>query len=93
MPFFIFRTGKTADKDQDGLDAVREVQEAVSAETPNAPIVFRDAVTFPERKLMAKNGAHYTQAGYNLMGREGAQGVADFLAKRPDQASSERVRQ
>ena len=79
MPFFIFESGATTEKDQTGMEAVRSVQSEVSARTKNAPIVFKDAVTFVARGMMARNGAHYSQAGYNEMGYKGALAVADFL--------------
>ena len=81
-PFFIFETGSTADKDQSGFVIVRAVQESVSTRVDATSIVFRDAVTFPSRDLMARNKVHYSQAGYNLMGLEGARGVVAYLAAR-----------
>ena len=80
---FIFKTGATTDKNQDGFAAVRAAQVLVSSENQDDPIVFRDAVTFLGRGLMSKNGTHYTQAGYNLMGAEGAQGVAAYFQQGP----------
>ena len=80
--FFIFESGATTDKNQKGMSMVRSVQVGVSAEDSQAPIVFRDAATFIARGLMAKNGSHYSQAGYNEMGHKGALRVADFLSTR-----------
>ena len=81
-PFFIFESGATTDKNQKGMAMVRSVQVQVSAEDGQAPIVFKDAATFIARGLMAKNGSHYSQAGYNEMGHKGALRVADFLSTR-----------
>ena len=81
-PFFIFESGATTDKNQQGMVAVRSVQVEVSAEDSQTPIVFKDAATFIARGLMAKNGSHYSQAGYNEMGHKGALKVADFLSAR-----------
>ena len=82
-PFYIFETGATPNPDQSGYVAVRQVQVDVSATTPDAPIVFKDAVSFMARGMMSKAGPHYTQAGYNEMGRKGAQGVLIFQRTHP----------
>jgi hypothetical protein len=74
MPFYIFETGDGVPPR--GFAEVRAAQERVSRTTPGAPIVFADAVTFPERGLMVKGAPHYSQAGYNLMGRTGALAIA-----------------
>ena len=73
-PFYIFETG---DGDPPrAFAAVRAAQESVARTTPNAPIVFSDAVNYPARGLMRKGAPHYTQAGYNRMGQLGALAVA-----------------
>lgn len=74
-PFYIFETGDGAPPQ--GFDQVRAVQERVSRTTPGAPIVFTEAVTYPARGLMAKDGVHYSQAGYNRMGHLGALAISD----------------
>jgi hypothetical protein len=73
-PFYIFETGD-GDPPQ-GFAQVRAAQERVSRTTPGAPIVFTEAASYPARGLMAKDGIHYSQPGYNRMGRLGALAIA-----------------
>jgi hypothetical protein len=86
MPFYIFRTGALGNAPRswfpwqrrtDFLDQVREAQERIAASDPLSPIVFREAADFPQRGLMrtGEHILHYTQDGYDLMGRMGAEAV------------------
>lgn len=83
--FFIFRTGTILTTPDAGFAAVRQAQEDVAAPqiTLSSPaqttrVVFRGALSFSVTGMMADT-AHYTQAGYNLMGRSGALSVVQFL--------------
>jgi hypothetical protein len=74
-PFYIFRTGTRVTSSDVGYLAVRTVQETVTAADPlRNKIVFRNAVDFPGRSMMADN-SHYTQTGYNEMGRYGSESI------------------
>jgi len=75
LPVDIFQTGRPASGDTDGFAAVREAQADLAAGDDAVHLVFEEAVTFPERGLM-RDELHYTQGGYNEMGRIGAEGVA-----------------
>jgi hypothetical protein len=76
LPFYIFETGKTNFADTAGYRTIRTAQEATASSTINTFIVFRNAVDFWTRGLM--NGSyHYSQAGYNEMGRVGAENIAN----------------
>ena len=72
-PFYIFQTGEGTPAR--GFAEVRAAQVRVSHTTPAAPVVFTEAASYFRRGLMAKDGIHYSQAGYNLMGRTGAQAI------------------
>lgn len=80
-PFYIFETGDGAPPQ--GFNQMRALQERVSRTTPGAPIVFSEAATYPARGLMAKDGVHYSQAGYNRMGHLGALAISSARPKRP----------
>ena len=80
-PFFIFETGTSGPLNAVGYAKVRAAQEAVSREVVSAPIGFAGAASFPARNLMNQGGPHYSQAGYNEMGVQGAQAVAAFLTR------------
>lgn len=78
-PIFIFRTGAALPDTRGGFAAVRAAQEAVAHDTQGVSIVFRDAADFPASGKLARDKVHYTQAGYNEMGRKGAVAVAAAL--------------
>lgn len=75
LPVYVFQTGRPESDDTDGFAAVREAQADLAGSDDAVDLVFEKAVTFPERGLM-RDGLHYTQGGYNEMGRIGAEGVA-----------------
>lgn len=75
VPFYIFQTGTNLDKKDDGYRMVRDVEDHVENASDGVIVVARDAITFPARRLM-KDPVHYTQEGYNEMGRVGAEAVA-----------------
>ena len=78
-PFYIFETGDG--EPPQGYAEVRKAQERVSRTTPDTPIVFTEAVSYPARGLMAKDGIHYSQAGYNRMGHLGALAISHIRRK------------
>ncbi len=82
MPMWIFRLGRRSKGDTAGWAEVRRAQEAVVVADPGAQIVFRDSIDFPSEGKM-KDGVHYSQAGYNEMGRAGAESVARTLFGHP----------
>lgn len=73
LPFYIFKTGTDTTVSDTGYAAVRAAQEAVAAADPFTRIVFGNAAGFAARGM--SNGVHYTQAGYNEMGRVGAASI------------------
>jgi hypothetical protein len=86
LPFFVFETGNPGAlvrQRNEGivaaLDRVRDVQRAACATEAITHRVFGAAKRYPEAGNIAGEGWHYTQAGYNQMGRRGAAGVADAL--------------
>jgi hypothetical protein len=75
MPFYIYRTGTRVSASDTGFAAVRAAQEAVAAANPLVTkVVFFNALEFPNRSLMVDQ-YHYTQAGYNEMGRISAENI------------------
>jgi len=72
MPFYIFRTG-TAFNYQ-GLAAVQAAQEQIATADPYTTIAFRGATYFGGWNWTTST-VHYTQDGYNLMGRISAENV------------------
>ncbi len=79
MPFFIFKTGTQTNASDAGFAAIRDAQEDVGASDPYSFIAFRGAYDFWWRGEMG-NIVHYTQAGYNQMGTQGAGMVSWFRA-------------
>lgn len=75
LDVFVFRTGRMQSGDTPGFEAVRDGQEAVATADANVHIVFRGALDFPAEGKMSDE-YHYTQSGYNQMGRVGAESVA-----------------
>ncbi|MFB6218972.1 MAG: sialate O-acetylesterase [Halobacteriaceae archaeon] len=78
LPVFVFQTGRPASGDTDGFAAVRDAQARLADSDDAVHLVFDGAVGFPERGLM-RDDLHYTQGGYNEMGRVGAEGVVAAL--------------
>jgi hypothetical protein len=75
LPFYIFRTGTRTDQSDAGYLAIRDAQDAFAYSDPlRNRMVFRNAVDFPTRSLMI-DVVHYSQAGYNEMGRIGAETI------------------
>lgn len=74
MPFYIFRTGVPNGASDVGYALVRASQLAAMNGDSLTNIVFYNAMYFLARGLMP-DPYHYTQAGYDEMGRIGAQTV------------------
>jgi hypothetical protein len=76
LPFYIFRTGTRTDQSDVGYLAIRDAQDAFAYSDPlRNRMVFRNTIGFPSRLLMI-DVVHYSQAGYNEMGRIGAETIA-----------------
>lgn len=75
MPFYIFRTGTITNQSDAGFAQIREAQVQVANGDSLTNVVFYNAIDFPGRGLMNVDETHYLQAGYNEMGRIGAQNV------------------
>lgn len=82
LPVFLFQTGRPESADTAGFEAVREAQSGLADGDDAVHLVYDGAVTFPERGLM-RDELHYTQGGYNEMGRVGAEGVVAALEDGP----------
>jgi hypothetical protein len=80
LPFYIFQTG-TEPGQETGYAAVRNAQMQVAASDPNTKVIFQDAVNFPSKGWMQSDNLHYTQPGYNEMGKQGAQNVVSANRK------------
>jgi hypothetical protein len=65
---YIFRTAR-------GYTDIQDAQEQVATEMNNVHMVFRNAADFQSRGLLQGDSTHYTQPGYNEMGRIGAEAV------------------
>lgn len=74
LPFYIFKTGTRTGGSDTGYAAVRDAQDTVDAADIYTRVVFHGAVSFLARGLM-QGTWHYTQDGYNEMGRAGAESV------------------
>lgn len=79
----VFRTGTFGQQFVTGYTAVRAAQDDATASNPGLVMVYRRCVDFPSLGMMAADQLHYTQAGYNDMGTEGARAVAADLAYDP----------
>ncbi|MFB6119965.1 MAG: sialate O-acetylesterase [Halobacteriaceae archaeon] len=77
---FLFQIGRRRDADTDGWRAVREAQAGFAAADENVHLVFDDAVAFGEDGRM-QDVYHYTQAGYDEMGRVGGANVAEIVQR------------
>lgn len=77
MPFYLFRTGTDPSQSDVGFASVRAAQDSTIASDPHSEVVFRDTIKFPALgyQQAVPNSIHYTQAGYNEMGRVGAANV------------------
>lgn len=74
-PFYIFRTGTRVGFPDTGFSQIRAAQQSVAAaDILITSIVFYNAVDYPTRGLMADQ-YHYVQAGYNEMGKIGAEKI------------------
>ena len=71
-PVYIFKTGGEITKSDVGYRLIRDAQDSVANFEPMYnKIVFTEAISFIGRGMMEGN-VHYSQAGYNEMGSEGA---------------------
>lgn len=78
LPVYVFQTGRPESADTDGFAAVRDAQARLADSDDAVHLVYDATVTFPERGLM-RDELHFTQAGYNEMGRVGAEAVAAVI--------------
>lgn len=79
LPFYIFRTGTRVGDPDAGYLAIRDAQDAFAYSDPlRNRMVFRSAIDFVARSLMG-DVVHYSQAGYNEMGRIGAEVISEGL--------------
>jgi len=81
ISFNIFRTGFRTDTIQTGYLQVQSTQQTLANPDSLINIVFWNAAYFPSRSLMRDN-YHYTQAGYNEMGRIGAEEFVNSGARK-----------
>ena len=79
-PLYLFQIGRRRDEDTAGWQAVRDAQERFAAADETVHLVFSDAVAFGEDGRM-QDIYHYTQAGYDEMGRVGGRAVADIVQR------------
>lgn len=79
LAFYIFKIGRQRSGDTDGWRAVRNAQDEFAEQIEDVHVVFDGAVTFAEDGRM-QDELHYTQAGYNEMGRSGARSIATILS-------------
>jgi len=77
---FLFQIGRRRDADTEGWQAVRDAQERFAEDDPHVHLVFDGAVAFGEDGRM-QDVYHYTQAGYDEMGRVGGAAVAEVLQR------------
>jgi hypothetical protein len=79
MPFYIFKTGTRTDQSDVGYASIRAAQETFTNSNPLLnKMAFRNAFDFVARLLMV-DVVHYSQAGYNEMGRIGAESVSNYV--------------
>lgn len=81
LQFYLFRTGTRTDQSDTGYATIRGLQDTFCYGDPlRNRMVFRNAVDFPNRtpSLMG-DVVHYSQAGYNEMGRIGAETIVGGL--------------
>lgn len=74
-PFYIFRTATQTAASDLGYDSVRTVQQNTVNPDSLIYIVYTNSLYFPSRSLFSDQ-YHYSQAGLNEMGAEGAQRIA-----------------
>jgi hypothetical protein len=67
LPFYIIQTGYYLNHPQEGFDAVRAAQQALSAEMERVYIVYGATNRFKEKGWM-KDEIHYNQTGLNTIG-------------------------
>ena len=98
MPFYLFRTGTDPSQSDVGFASVRAAQDSTIASDPHSEVVFRDSIKFPALgyQQAVPNSIHYTQAGYNEMGRVGAAKVlgaitASIAASRQSNSSAQPI--
>jgi hypothetical protein len=79
MPFYIFKTGTRTDQSDVGYASIRAAQETFTNSNPLLnKMAFRNAFDFVARLLMV-DVVHYSQAGYNEMGRIGAESASNYV--------------
>lgn len=83
LRIYLFRTGMFGTDLVTEYAAVRAAQEGAAAANEDVVMVYRRCVDFPSLGMMQADQLHYTQAGYNDMGTEGARAVAANLGYNP----------
>lgn len=84
--FWIFQTGHEAETyggDSPEFQTIRDVQSRVASDRDDTAMAWTGAKDLPERGLMLDR-SHYTQEGYNEMGRRGAQTIAATIDRQTD---------
>lgn len=81
LPFYIFATGTKTGGSDTGYGQVRAAQRNVRDADAQTQIVFENAYDYQWRSLMQVDHYHYTQPGYNEMGRIGASNVLGGQAR------------
>lgn len=73
LPIYIFRTGEAPDMpgEEAGFAAIRAAQEQIVLSDAYTIMIWRDGVNASRNHLYGI-GSHYNQAGYNTMGKAGA---------------------
>ncbi len=81
LPFYFSLLGMPDNEQNPGWIAVQQAQKAICATDPHTKIAFWRADSFPSRGMQQHDGAgHYTQAGYNEMGRELAANIVGGIS-------------
>lgn len=86
VPMCIFRLGTVASGDDTKYAAIRTAQDQACAEREDMIMAYTDTVNFPDWGFHSDTW-HYTQAGLNLMGTEGADPIARALFGWPRRTS------
>lgn len=84
--FWIFQTGHESEVyggDSPEFQAIRDVQLTVASDRADTAMAWTGAKELPQRGLM-QDRSHYTQEGYNEMGRLGAETIAATIQNQTD---------
>lgn len=78
LDLFVFKLGRRRSGDTNGFRAIRAAQDDLAEQDDYVHIVYEGAPAFAEDGRM-HDDLHYTQAGYNEMGEQGARSVASIV--------------